>query len=509
MARIPKNHPVIGWIQQNCRHPRAAGSRLHGQKIQLMDFQKQIIADCFGQDGFAKRQHLVIIGPRKCAKSSLAAAIIVYLVAGPKSGVGQNIPIAAAGLGQGRVLFGLCQDMIAMLNDATWKVRKDETENTISGNKVWMASQNWRGLYSHIPTTCAIEEVAMHQSEKPILSITSGMASAQNPLTIWLSNPPPTLDHPFFYDRLKHWRGQKRSRNPDYSVWIFSAPKGADPFSLETVKRANPAFSEGKIGNEKFFKDQIALARTSPEKLIQFRQLVLGQFVASPGAEWINGKNWRIFQRAKKPGRLFIGADFSISRDKSAVVYAERIEGAGWYFHCDAYLPEAALEHYSEQRRNEILEHSEKGWIKVQKGHRVTDTRAILKDCLARIKESEGVEAFSVDPNAGGAPFIAEVEAALPIEVYPASSYPKALTAPINLLSRIDGAGEFLYDGNGQLLDSFRQTLLTSRQSRNYKSVCRKHEGPGYSIDPTVACLYALQSYCNEKKKEYFSPMIV
>ena len=254
----------------------------------------------------------------------------------------------------------------------------------------------------------------------------------------------------------------------------------------------------------------MALAKTSPEKQLQYRQLVLGQIVASRATDWINGLNWRIFQRAAGPGRLWIGADFSLARDKTAVCYAEQIEKVGWFFDVDFYLPEAALEFYSEKRREQILNHSEKGWIKVQKSERVTNTDLILKDVLAKIDQAEAVEGVAIDPNAGGAPFMQKIENALPhCEVISASSYPKALTAPINFLTKLDQNKEFLYSGNGQLLDSFRNTLLTSRQSRNYKSVCRKHDGDGYSIDGTMAALYALQSFCNEKRKEYLSPQIV
>ena len=70
---------AIGFIESFCSHTKG---ELHGKPLLLEDWQKKIIGDLFGwknEDGNRKYRTAFIMVPRKNGKSTLCAAIGLYI----------------------------------------------------------------------------------------------------------------------------------------------------------------------------------------------------------------------------------------------------------------------------------------------------------------------------------------------------------------------------------------------------------------------------------------------
>ena len=95
---------AIGFIESFCSHTKG---ELHGKPLLLEDWQKKIIGDLFGwknEDGNRKYRTAFIMVPRKNGKSTLCAAIGLYMLFAD-SERGSEIYSAAGDRAQAGIVF--------------------------------------------------------------------------------------------------------------------------------------------------------------------------------------------------------------------------------------------------------------------------------------------------------------------------------------------------------------------------------------------------------------------
>src|SRR5688572_16067747 len=102
---------VIDWIERYCCHTKGEWA---GRPLLLAEWEREIIRGIFGpvDAGGVRRVRTALIGvPRKNGKSTLGAAIALYLLIGD-SEPGAEVYSIAADREQARIVFGIACEMV-------------------------------------------------------------------------------------------------------------------------------------------------------------------------------------------------------------------------------------------------------------------------------------------------------------------------------------------------------------------------------------------------------------
>ena len=185
-----------------------------------------------------------------------------------------------------------------------------------------------------------------------------------------------------------------------------------------------------------------------------------------------------------------------MSRDRTCVCITEKTADGGYYFRPLYYLPEPALDKMRKTKRELTKRWINQGYIKLQKTP-VIFQAAILKDLESIYKKAKSFDYSILDLASGGFEFSEKIKQ-LGIETKPLSCVPSVMSPLINELSRVNEGGVFYYDGNPVFKSDFKNTLLSSYQSRGYRGVTRASVWD--SIDGSVAALLSVEQHLKQPK---------
>ena len=488
-------HSVIEFIESNLVFPRRAGLGLYKKPVKLLPWQKGLIREVWNPQGKLLKDTIFISSCRKTGKSSLVAMLLCYLLFKNKDAF-QEIPLLAGSFEQAKIgIYKILSEFLAVSKYASdSRIRKDRIELINNDSNSYVCSINENTLPGTQPTCVVNDELARCDSDKPLKNLTDGNLLSDDQLTFLLTNPCDLkLDH-FSYGYLK--LAEKEAKNPKskWAVRIFQADQKDDIFKLKTWERANPNF-QNKHYRPKLlrkYKTESELAKQNTLAETHFRRMFCGQWVTTDYSKWIDGTLWKQKQKDDY-GFVAWGCDLALNKDRSALTIAEQTEDGGYYFRTKYYLPKPALEKYKARRRDETIEWAKEGWIELQDSE-VLDQDQILEDIKQIVSKAQRVGPFHFDP-ACGAVSLANKIAQLGIETKAMPPYPRHMAPLVNELSRVNDGKIFYYDGNPVLLSDFRNTLLTSRQSRGYRTITRSSDK--CSIDGAISSLLSVHSFLN------------
>lgn len=354
----PAAERVINWIQKYITHVKG---ELTGQKIILEEWQKDdIIRPIFGikrkKDKLRRFRTVYIEIPRKNAKSTLGAAMALYLLLSDGE-PGAEIYSAAGDALQARIIFEIAQGMVRQNEALSGNCRAFQHSITkLDGSSFYKVISAEAGTkYGFNAHGILFDELFVQPDRELWDVLTTSTGSRRQPLTIAMTTSGFDMDS-ICYEIHEYANKVKDGIIEDdtFLPVLYSAPMDADIFSLETWKRANPGF--GTIVKQEYIEQQVNKIKNQPSFESTFRRLHLNQWVGT-AETWIPDNIWmNCSEESKGEGLCFGGLDLARYRDVAAFVLFFPESGSVLPFF---WVPEAIVE---ERSRREGINYNV--WVK-------------------------------------------------------------------------------------------------------------------------------------------------
>jgi phage terminase large subunit-like protein len=267
---------VCEFIETICYIPEGAHV---GKKLKLLDWQKAEIEKIYDNPHGTRRA--IISTPRKNAKSTLCACLLLAHLCGPPARNKPNSQLysAAQSRDQAGIVFALASKMVRMNPDLRSAVTIQETAKSLTcpelGTKYRALSADSTTAFGLSPAFTIFDELGQVRGPRsPLYEALETATGAQaNPLTVIISTQAPSdgdLLSILIDDALA-------GHDPHTVVSLHTAPTDLDPFAEETIRRANPAF--GSFMNAREVLAMAQDAKRMPAREVEYRTLVLNQRV--------------------------------------------------------------------------------------------------------------------------------------------------------------------------------------------------------------------------------------
>lgn len=341
-ARRVTGDRVIAWIEKHCRIPEGKDV---GEPVRLRTWQKADIRRIY--DNPAGTRRAIISFGRKNAKTTLAAFLLLVHLAGPVAMRTRNAQLysAAQSRDQAAILFALAAKIVRQSPLLSNVIKIIDSQKTLTcpelGTVYKALSAETATAYGLSPAFAVHDELGQVRGPRSELydAIESAMGAQESPLSIVISTQAPTdgdLLSILIDDALA-------GNDPHTVVSLYTAPMEDDPFTEETIRKANPAF--GDFLNAKEVLATAAAAKRMPAREAQYRNLILNQRVEASNP-FVTRSVWMSCAAEPKPlGRnvtVYGGLDLSSVADLTALVLVGEVDGV-WQVHPTFWLPAEGL----------------------------------------------------------------------------------------------------------------------------------------------------------------------
>jgi len=453
-------------VSRFCRSFLTLNGSFVGQPFIPLPWMDDLFKRVFEKDPVTGRRRFrtYLLGvPRKNAKSTLGAAIAVYMLIADRSDAAPVIISAAADRKQARLVFEMAKGMILASPELreVCDVFRDEIRCSLTGG-VYKAVSADAGLAHGLnPNVVIVDEFHVHKTDELFTALNTGSAMRSEPLTLVISTAGfDEVDSPL--GRIYTYGRKVQSgeiEDPSFGMTWFGPPEGEfDHLDPEVWAYANPSW---EIMNPE---EMAASARLTPES--EFIRYRLNGWTSTVNA-FLPAGVWESLEDSEKslePGDLItLGFDGSWKGDSTALV-AIRIR--------DLHLvPIGVWEADPDQPhwRAPIREIEE----------------AIRSACaLYTVRE------VTMDPWRWEQSLQSLSEEGLPIVEFPTNSRARMIPATTNFYNlAMDGL--LSHDGDPALARHLRNAVTKADPAGTW--ITRAHPGSTAHIDMAVAAIIGLQ----------------
>ena len=481
------------FIQTYCTHVSGC---LSGQPLLLQEWQISVLRQAFGQmtrDGRRRYRYVWIEAPRKSGKSTLAAAILLYMLLVDKE-KGAEGYVAASSSSQALVCFNIAKRMIYnnddMLNVCKLKTRellyKDNSIQLAYGNSINVSSRNVSfavldDLQANFPVHLYEELLLASASrEQPIFFFLSAAGRKDNSLACKLHDYASSISKGEVLDST-------------WLVRIFGADDKDDWSDPNVWARVHPGLN--LTISEHFVRERCLRALRYPSYVDDFRRSYLNVWIDN-FSQWIDMNLWDTCEFSVDPMALKgrnckIGIDLSSSTDLTAisVVFPEMDGGFSVlaYAFCPR-IPKVSFGCGADVVRNEYYKWSEEGHLNVTEGN-IVDYHAVY-DKVLELCQKFRVEEIAYDR--WGATMLINRLVDEGISCVPVNQDAETLTASVEELERVINNKTLRHDGNPVL--RWCASNVVMRSGKNGLLRPSKRRSPE-RIDLIVALLLALSRF--------------
>lgn len=363
-----------------------------GLKLKLEPWQAFLVCNVFGwlrkRDGFRRFRRVFLIVPRKNAKSTLASAIGVYMLAADGEH-GAEVYSGATTERQAWEVFGPARLMCK--KDASFRARFGIEVNakniSIPANASKFEPIIGDPGDGASPTCGIVDEYHEHKTDKQFDTLETGMGARDQPMMLIITTAGDNIAGPCFalQERAQSMLDGTRPSDELFAM-IYTVDPEDDWQSEDALRKANPNFDVSVSGE--FLRTRQAEAMVSPRKQAIFKTKHLNIWVQSREAYF----DVQRFQKAAQPGlkpedfaewEARLAIDLAEKRDLTAVelVFREpvpdgedpRFARFGWY-----YCPEDTID----LPENEHLQEWRDLGLLTPTPGAVTDDRLIKEDVM-------------------------------------------------------------------------------------------------------------------------------
>lgn len=353
---------VIRFIERNLRHSKGEWA---GRPFELAAFQKPIVGELFGArraDGTRQYRKALIGFPRKNGKSTLAAALALYLMA-MDGEPGAEVYSGANDKDQARIVFGEAKRMVegspalARFCD----IYRDTIVFRPTGSFYRVLSADVPTKHGLNPHGIVYDEIHAAKSRDLWDVLTTAQAARRQPMTIAITTAGNDRTS-ICWELYEYGRKIERGEIVDpsfYFKWI-GAPDTAAWDDPDVWRAANPLLAAGVLRGE-FFAEEARQAAGMPGRIDAFRQLFLNQWTET-AARWLDlalwdasaGHEWA--ERPDLTGRdVYGGLDIGAVADLTSLVWVAPGPCGGVDVVHRSFVPESLLDTNNPKATNAAL----------------------------------------------------------------------------------------------------------------------------------------------------------
>lgn len=343
MGRVSRGNRAIQWIEAYCRVPEGKDV---GKPVKLRPWQRKVIKAIYD----TPTRRAIISFARKNGKTALSAFITLLHLVGPEAKRNGQLYSCAQSRDQAAILFNLMVKTVRQSPELNDCIGVRESAKQLYCDELGTL---YRALSADSTTAMGLSPALVVHDELgqvrgprfPLYDALESAAGAQEePLSVIISTQAATND-----DLLSMLIDDALAgHDPETKCFLYTADESIDPFSLEAIKQANPAY--GDFLNAKEIRRSAEDARRMPSQEMQYRNLNLNQRVArqSPFVSPMVWKANSLMPRGEDfAGRVIMGLDLSRRTDLTALVYGGRGADGVWSVRCEFFAPEDGVEERS------------------------------------------------------------------------------------------------------------------------------------------------------------------
>jgi phage terminase large subunit-like protein len=372
-----KANRAIGFIEL-LRHSKGDW---RGKLLTLSGWQRFIVANLFGwlwkATGLRRFKRAYVEVPRKNGKSTLAAAIAIYLLVADGEGA-PEVYTAATSKDQAKLVFDECKRMVRASPYLSKRVAQYRDELTIDNQDAKLCalhskSDNLDGLNTH---GAIIDEYHEHRSSEVSDKIRTSTGARKQALVFTITTAGSSLDSACYRERSEAVKVIEGITEDDGLFAFVACMDESDDWTSEsTWQKANPNYGVSRYIHT--LKEDFAEARNSASKEADFKRYFLNKWT-NEETRWLKLDDWRACRSEAFLDQLnglecFGGLDLSSVKDLTALV---------WYFPavhallCRFFMPAENMAERQRRDRVPFLQWAKDGYIRKTPGN-VTDTDAV------------------------------------------------------------------------------------------------------------------------------------
>ena len=365
MGGVKRSARNIAWCE---RHIRLPEGKFVGQPLKMAAFMKEDFRAIY--DNPAGTRRAILTRGRKNAKTTECAMILLLHLCGPEHRINSQLYSAAQSRDQAAIIFALAAKMIRMSPELSAAIEIRETAKQLYCPELGTL---YRALSADAPTAYGLSPVLVIHDEagqirgpksELYMALETATAAQEAPLSVLISTQAPTdadLLSILIDDALA-------GNDPRTVVRMQTAPEESDPFDVETIRAANPAFDLFMNRDEVLAMAEDA--RRMPSLEPEYRNLILNQRVEA-SSPFITKTVW--VQNGDEPanwGAVYGGLDLSETNDLTALVLVSPVKGF-LSVRPTFWLPEEGLAERARKDRVPYDVWAKQGFLKTTPGRSV------------------------------------------------------------------------------------------------------------------------------------------
>ena len=350
------------WIERYCRVPEG---KLIGQKVKLSAKQRRWLKRIYDTP---TRTFILSMG-RKNAKTTFSGFLLLLHLCGPEAVPNGQLFSAAQSREQASILFNLSAKIVRMSPDLSETVSIRDTAKQLFcpdlGTLYRALSAEASTAYGLSPTFTVHDELGQVKGPRSDLydALESASAAHDNPLSVVISTQAPTdadLLSVLIDDALT-------GADPMVKVELYTTPVDDDPFTEESIRKANPHYDE--FMNRAEVRRQADKAKRIPSNEASYRNLILNQRVEAR-SPFVMRSVW--MENGGEPCEpetlgIYAGLDLSSVSDLTALVGVSELGDVYPTF----WLPEEGLAEKSKADRVPYDTWAEQGFLETTPGRSI------------------------------------------------------------------------------------------------------------------------------------------
>jgi phage terminase large subunit-like protein len=314
----------IAWCERLIRIPEG---QFVGRPLKMAEFMREDFRAIF--DNPAGTRRAIITRGRKNAKTVETAMLMLLFLCGPEAKPNSQLFSAAQSREQASVLFALAAKMVRMSPELAAVVTvRDSLKQLFCaelGTLYRALSTDASTAFGLSPRFLAHDELGQVRGPRSELyeALETATAAQADPLTVIISTQAPKES-----DLLSMLIDDAMTaRDPRTVLRMQTADESLDPFSVEAIRAANPAFDI--FMNKAEVLDMAENARHMPSRQAEYENLVLNRRVEQ-SSPFISRAVWQAcgaHVAERFTGPVFGGLDLSSVSDLTAKVYVSPVDG--------------------------------------------------------------------------------------------------------------------------------------------------------------------------------------
>ena len=435
--------------------------------------------------------------PKKNGKSTLAAALALYLLMWDEEPYSEVIS-AAADKQQARIVYQMAVDIALAAHpsiERTLAIGKESIEHAPSGSRYYAVSSDVKGR--HGPNLHGLIFDEIHTQPKRDLWDTLSPAGAARKQALVMGLSTAGVDKESIgYELYDYSRRivENDVQNPSFHGVIYEAPEEADWTDPKVWGSANPGM--GHSVQEDFLRNECLMAQGIPSRQASFKRLHLNMWVQD-NATYLPMDRWdRCIGGSVEPeagAACYGGLDLSSTKDLTAwTLVFPQVNDAGVTIlrvQCKIWCPEARLTAKDNIYAAQYRQWAEAGWLTPIPGDRI-EYQPII-DQVVKDSEDYWLCSASLDYDWQGEHMAQELQGE-GVTIYPFRMGYRSFSLPTKKTEKLISDLRIDHQGNPCLRWQAQNTAITEDAMENVKPNKKESQG---RIDSIVALIMAVERW--------------